>query len=403
MDTRKHRVSQRLAAGLAILLTIAAAQGEEVRKALPVESGAQGGRATLDDTARFLAGLPGNSGSPFKRLESTGAWREHSKAFDDLWRRVQAGRHVYMRRWALSEVLPRVPRPRTIYYLFGGPDFVTVQVFFPGTPTFILGGLEPVGQVPDLNSLSADQLTSSLRNLRQSMDGVLRLGFFETKDMRADLNRTPVQGVKPILYASLARSGDRLISESYFTLNSNGSPSYTSSIPKGSVTGLKIDFQPVSGGGTRTVYYLNANVANGALENRVLRFLEAHGPAGSYLKAASYLMHEGNFSNIRNFLLNNSTFILEDDSGIPLKYFDRSKWDLVFFGNYRGVMRIFSKYFQPDLREIYARGAAREMPFGIGYRTSDAQASQILAIRTSARAAASSDNEPPTARAIPVR
>lgn len=387
-----------------ILAPVTHAQDRPTRRAEPVKPARAegGGPVTEDDLARFLGGLSGRSGSPLKGLESTPAWQQHQKAFDDLWLRVQQGRHVEMRRWALSEIRSRVGTPNTLYYLFGGPDFVTVQVFFPGTPVFILAGLEPLGSIGNPAALGQGDLDGSLRSLRGSMDGVLRLGFFETKDMRSDLNRGAFTGVKPILYASMARSGDTVIDSSYFTLNGSGMPEYSNGIPKGSVTGLKITYRPTSGGAVRTTYYLNGNVANGG-DKRLYRFLERQGPADSYLKAASYLMHTGDFSTVRNFLLNNSTFILQDDSGIPLQYFDQNKWELVFFGNYRGVMPAFAKYYQPNLASIYERGAGREMRFGLGYRTSDRQASQMLAIRGGSTRGVSQPDEPPTARAIPVR
>ena len=34
-------------------------------------------RRDADDTARFLAGLPGKPGSPYQELEASPAWQEH--------------------------------------------------------------------------------------------------------------------------------------------------------------------------------------------------------------------------------------------------------------------------------------------------------------------------------------
>lgn len=356
---------------------------KKIRRAIPVNPPAAAGPAgvvTIDDQARFLAGVPGRSGSPLKPLEETRAWKEHATASDELWNRAQRGRHVQMRDWSQSKILPRVGTPETLYYMFGGPDFVTAHVFFPGTPNIILAGLEPLGQVPDLRTLSADQLDSSLRNLRRTMGAVLKLGFFETKNMRVDLHRTPVQGVKPMVYAMLVRSGETLIDESYFSLSGNGAPSYTNSMPGGSVTGFKIGYRSSSGGGTRACYYLSGNISNGAEVSRITNFLSRFPSAGSYLKAASYLMHESSFSTIRNYLLSHSRFILQDDSGIPLSYFGDGNWEVIPFGNYEGVMPVFQKYYQPAMRKLYDSGS-KPMPFGIGYRVKDSQANQILAIR----------------------
>ncbi len=379
------RMSALRAGGLAFLLPFLAAQAQEIRRAEPVVPEGRpavpvSGTVSIDDQARFLAGVPGDASSPLKPLETSNAWQAHARAFDILWTRAQRGRHAQMRQWSISRVLARVGTPNTLYYMFGGPDFVTAQVFFPGTPNFILGGLEPIGQIPDLRSLTPDQLASSLRNLRGAMNSLLQLGFFETKDMKTDLRRSPVQGVMPLVYAMMVRSGETLLDQSYFTLSSGGDPNETATPTSAAVNGLKITFRPTSGGDKRIFYYLDGDISNGSTVGQITKFLGRFPAAGSYLKAASYLMHESNFSTIRDFLLAESRFILQDDSGIPLTRFDPAKWEILPFGNYRGVMPAFKKYYQPELRQLYSNEAG-DMPFGLGYRVSDADASQILAIR----------------------
>lgn len=377
----------KICASIAVVVAtfILTASAQEVRRAEQVAPIAQpamqeSGPVSIDDQARFLAGVPGDSSSPLKPLENSRAWQEHASAFDKLWSRAQRGRHAQMRQWSVSQVLARVGTPNTLYYMFGGPDFVTAQVFFPGTPNFILGGLEPIGQIPDLRSLTPDQLTSSLRNLRGAMNGLLQLGFFETKDMKTDLRRTPVQGVMPVVYAMMVRSGETLLDQSFFSLSNGGSPNTTAGPANGAVNGLKITFRPTSGGADRNFYYLDGDISNGSSVGQITKFLGRFPSAGSYVKAASYLMHEGSFSTIRDFLLSESRFILQDDSGIPLNRFDPAQWEILPFGNYRGVMPAFQKYYQPEMRQFFGNGAA-DMPFGIGYRVSDADANQILAIR----------------------
>ena len=69
----------------------------------------------------------------------------------------------------------------------------------------------------------------------------------------------------------------------------------------------------------------------------------------SLLKAASYLMHAKNFSQVRDFLLTHSKVILQDDSGIPCRFFDKHKWDIRYCGQYVGPIERFKKYPQPDL------------------------------------------------------
>src|ERR1700733_4785303 len=41
-----------------------------------------------DDTARFLAGMPGNPGSPFANLENDDVWREHRDLVNAAWHKA---------------------------------------------------------------------------------------------------------------------------------------------------------------------------------------------------------------------------------------------------------------------------------------------------------------------------
>src|ERR1043165_195930 len=42
----------------------------------------------LDDTARFVAVIPGNPGSPFAELEASAAWKDHRQRVDTAWNKA---------------------------------------------------------------------------------------------------------------------------------------------------------------------------------------------------------------------------------------------------------------------------------------------------------------------------
>ncbi len=324
------------------------------------------GDRSQDDLARFYAGLPSSSGS-LSTWEANSAWQSHASSFSRDWARAQRTHHGRARKWAASELRARIPATGTIYYLFGGADFVTAELLFPWAREVIMAGLEPVGSVPHPSSISGAQLGGALGNLRASFDGLLRSGFSETKKMRLHLNSTAPRGVKPMLYVSIARTGNRVLSSREFSV--------------GGGRAVQINFSRGGGAPVRRLYYIQGDLSNGG-SRALLSWLGNHGPAGSYLKAASYLMHRDSFSRVRNFLLKNSRFVLQDDSGIPFRSFDRGMWNLTLFGKYVGVMDIFNQYYQQDLRDAYkAPGAAVPISFGLGYRVRYDEAPLILAVR----------------------
>ena len=133
----------------------------------------------------------------------------------------------------------------------------------------------------------------------------------------------------------------------------------------------------------RTLTYFAVNLQNthyvsrGGLVAKGLKtrkdlvaFLEGIDIKSTYLKSASYLMHRSTFSIIRNIILDNSEFVLQDDSGIPIQYFDQRKWDLTFYGDYKFPISLFAERHQEDLKDVYLKGGenVKSLPFGIGYQ-----------------------------------
>ncbi len=139
-------------------------------------------------------------------------------------------------------------------------------------------------------------------------------------------------------------------------------------------------------GPNQTLYYFSTNLADGSVERSgFLAFCGKLGPADSFIKSASYLLHTGGFNRIRSFLLNHSATILQDDSGIPLAYFDPTKWRLQPFGRYVGPLNIFGSTFQASMAELFRR--ATPIDFGIGYRWRRNESNLLLAQRIAATTA----------------
>jgi len=127
--------------------------------------------------------------------------------------------------------------------------------------------------------------------------------------------------------------------------------------------GVKITFSHV--GVSQTLYYFNIDLSGG--DTAFLRWCAARGPGVSLIKAASYLMHGDGFSGVRNFLLEHSSFIVQDDSGIPLLAFSKG-WALEFYGRFIPHGEKFGKYDQEALAEIYRRNPPPpELGFAFGY------------------------------------
>src|SRR4029077_19421200 len=106
-------------------------------------------------------------------------------------------------------------------------------------------------------------------------------------------------------------------------------------------------------------------------------FLAKLGPADSLLKSASYLLHKTGFAGVRKLLLDNSETIVQDDSGIPLVYFEPRRWRFLAFGRYEGPISIFANFYQPRMTELFQ--GANPIDFGIGYRWRKNESNLVVA------------------------
>ena len=92
-------------------------------------------------------------------------------------------------------------------------------------------------------------------------------------------------------------------------------------------------------------------------------------------------MHNDSFSTVRNFLLEHSATISQDDSGVPVRFFDDAKWTLKPYGNYVGPISLFSGNYQGKLKDLFVKAKAPRIDFGIGYRWRPSETNLLLAIK----------------------
>jgi len=339
--------------------------------------------ASADDTARFLAGMSVPTSSPLAPLAAEAAWKQHAARFDAAFGRVEARQLAPARAFA-KDNLPS-GRPNLIY-MFSGPDFLYANALFPNRATYLLAGLEPVGAVPDLALLPKRSVAGALRGLEAALRDVLNLSFFRTIDMKSQFRATPVKGALPVLYVFLARSGKVVQEASLVRLSESGELSPESPGASGA-QGAKIVFSS-PGGPAQTLYFFSANVADDNFKKTGFApFAAKLGPADALLKSASYLMHGGGFSQVRNFIMTRSSAILQDDTGVPARLFG-PEWTLLPFGNYMKPIPLFAQMYQPKLAEIFRKTPHPRLPFGVGYRYRPNESGLLLATKKETRYAA---------------
>ncbi|MUG93067.1 hypothetical protein F7734_11710 [Scytonema sp. UIC 10036] len=329
----------------------------------------------LTNTAKFLAGIQVEN-SPLAKFQQSDTWRSHQQFFNNAWTKLEVRQLEKVRNWSQQELNQINATSPSLFYPFSGPDFLYAYSLFPKSEKYVLVGLEPVGILPNLSNLSESQRNLKLQEVRSSLYAILQFSFFMTNDMKVDLRN---QGVLPILYVFLARTQNRIINFQYIGLDKNAD---IQQYKKGMIPGVKIDFVAKGEERSRTLYYFSNDLSNYGLERKpeFSRFITNLGKKVTYLKAASYLMYNGGFSNMREQILAESSHILQDDSGMPLTAFNRSKWNLKFYGSYISPIGLFANRYQPSLRKIYRNNKSIEpLDFGIGYKYEATNSNLMLA------------------------
>lgn len=334
-----------------------------------------------DLLANYLAGFSSKSKTVYSTLENED-WNQFKQSIDDIWTATDK-KVPGMRTWS-SEQLNDLPKNGTLFYPFSGPDFLHADIFFPEIDSIIMVGLEPIGSYPDLPELMKDTSgVNYLNGVHKSLHALLRLSFFRTIAMADDF-KGEVDGTLPVFLHFMSRNGYTVHYHEKVALRSDGT--LTDDLSKASDSSYfanRFYYKKGNEDKMRVLTYFAVNLQNvpyvsrgglvaKGLETRTdfTQFLEKSNISATYLKSASYLMHRPTFSIVRDIILNESEYLLQDDSGIPVAFFDRDQWDLTFYGNFEEPISLFEERQQEDLKAIYdsTEIEIQPLPFGIGYQ-----------------------------------
>lgn len=324
----------------------------------------------LSDAARFVAGLPvRNENSKLYALTQTKDWKNHARNMDQIWNSFQqnAPKVLSFTQNELNDVNRRI---HTLFYPFGGPDFLFSNAFFPDVDTYFLIGLERPGNAIEVKHPSQ----STYKQYQDAVSDVLSLSFFRTRDMSVEMVNDTIDGVIPIISMLMARTDKEIISIEDKRINARGEIVSTnddgSSLARR--TGLvEMKFFRKGTNRLQTLYYYETDLSNEGLgqNSPLVRYIQKfnRNTTGTFIKSASYLMHAPGFSMIRDLVLGSSSAVMQDDSGIPISYYTKDQWNITLYGTFYKPVADYAQYPQPELRDAYQLGDPKPLNFRIGF------------------------------------
>ncbi len=343
----------------------------------------------FNDIARLIAGMEQTQGSSLAKLDTLNICKDYRKSRGDFFNKLETSNLSKMRVFSDKELKDIRRDSLVLFYPFSGPDFINADALFPEAFTTIMLGLEPVGGIPRITNADEDELKAMYKSVSIAIDSLAPLGYFMTNEMSRDLRRvSELKGIMPIISIFMVRRGYQILNIQKVTIDSNGNLANSISgkvdedNPKDNyISGGMIEYMKPNDGRIRKLYYFSHDVADESLAKtpQLLKFFGSFKIDFALFKAASYLCAW--MKDMREFTLTHAKNIVQDDSGIPLKYFDKNQWNLSFYGKYSRTLKTFQKgFFQPNLKEVYDTDKTiKPLDFIYGYGVRIKQSNLMIA------------------------
>lgn len=284
---------------------------------------------------------------------------EPTEAAKEAWKKYQKSTGHNILPFVNAHVYPHTSGIKTVYYPFGGPDVIYPIYMYPNVEEVIITGLEPAGNPEVLKKYSSEAGFKSGYSL-------IKKSFFVTSEMQTELKES---GVLYPLLSELELLGVRKVSVSNPDLH---------------YPGFKISFD--YNGIQRSISYYQVNYLDTENPHKFLGDLKAAYPSfGCLIKSSSYIPHDNHwgFTQIQDFIKKNAQVIVQDDTGIQLKYLQEEPFKLYPLGIYKQPYGSeFKGFVQPDLAEFTKENKV-VVPFCFGYGCKRQPTYFMVAVRTS--------------------
>jgi hypothetical protein len=176
----------------------------------------------------------------------------------------------------------------------------------------------------------------------------------------------------PDILWAISRTNHEVLSLKYKRIDENGL-SVDADTAETKPSAVEISIRDKTSKKVKKITYLSCDISDKGFKAKPnnFAFLSNTIPSNcnSFVKSASYLLHYDSFKQIRDFILNKSKFLVQDDTGIPYKHFNSEIWTAELFGSYVLPVKDFSEnLFQNDLLSAYKSEKYKgPLKFSLGY------------------------------------
>ncbi len=318
--------------------------------------------------AQLIAGLPIES----DKITENATTKQHAKIFAENWDKLEDARLSKLRTWRDNELAEINQNTSTLFYPFAGPDFLNAYILFPDVDNYLLFGLEKTGELPKIEDMKGVFLQNYLANVRSSLSEIFSRNYFITRNMMQNVSAN-LKGVLPVISVFLAKTDNQIIKIQKVFIENADKITYTSlkfQSKYNFVNGLYIEFKNKKKNKIQKLYYFGTDFQDKAMVGKqdLVKFIKTFEQVTTLTKSASYLLHGGDFSTIRNLVLSQSNAVVQDDTGVPYRYFKPAEWESQFYGKYARPVKDFNYGYQNDVAQKFNTDKSiKSINFTFGY------------------------------------
>lgn len=316
----------------------------------------------LQDIATLLTGKEPASGLP-DAIRDNLKWKIYTREVQNDWAEYTRKIGEPMTHWARQHI--HFPTD-TVFYPFSGPDFTTVYQLFPHAKRYVMVAMQNAGRPMDLGAHSPLITDQSLAQLTSAWQLYGTHGFFVTEYLER------------YYYASQGKIGASTFISIFLKLQGFdieritpikvGATGEVEELPLDTKLWTSVRINASKSGQPIVLDYLKIDLSNAGLmatpDN--VKFVQNMSLNPTLFKAASHLPQNANFNMIAKAVLDNSPFIVQDETGLNYTALS-GKFNVTLFGKFVIAHQAFQSYQQDLARAFAQRQDINPLNFRFGY------------------------------------
>ncbi|MCW7468087.1 hypothetical protein [Leptospira kanakyensis] len=268
------------------------------------------------------------------------------------------------------------PNVKTVVYPFSGIDVLNLFSFYPQCERYILFGLEDPGYPNSYNTLSEKEKLIVKQGIRNLSDHLAGRNYFTYRKMKEETKKKELNGAYPVFVAFLRRMGKEILDSKEEMIVGKGI----------TYRGFTLSLYDTKLKKAETLTYFKIFLIGneGNPRDGLYEYFSELTNVGIFTKSAEYLFHGEKRKSIRDLLLKNAEFVVQDESGFPIRFFPEDNWKRSIFGRYEKSWNLSGAVIpetQPELKSLSesTNDSILPFPFGYGYLgTKDNRQSAVL-------------------------